>query len=199
MVKASKWLEYCAAPPSSMIVGNTYTCSVTVTNQSTKAGVPAAYTFNVSILIKVGTTVVFSATNALSLAAGASAIAGWTFTIPAANTGSGFAQVTLFDANKTTQLAQTPQATFMVTSSTTPPPGSAPVPAAFASIKDKLVRAWVLRDSTWFMYDPADLIGSNLTYVETGEVISISVTQDCTLTYGGKSWQLKAGWNNIKW
>ena len=73
------------------------------------------------------------------------------------------------------------------------------VTAAFASISSYLTRAWVMRGSTWFMYDPADLIGSDLTYVQEGEYIQILVTQNCTLTYGTKSWPLASGWNTITW
>ena len=73
------------------------------------------------------------------------------------------------------------------------------VTQAFASISSYLTRAWVMRGSTWYMYDPADLIGSDLTYVQEGEYIQISVTQNCTLTYGTKSWPLTSGWNTITW
>lgn len=73
------------------------------------------------------------------------------------------------------------------------------VTVAFASISSYLISAWVMRGSKWYMYDPADIIGSDLTYVQEGEYVQIRVTQNCTLTYGTKSWVLASGWNTITW
>jgi len=73
------------------------------------------------------------------------------------------------------------------------------VAVATASISGKLVRVWGYYDGEWQMYDPADPVGSDLMSLTPGRGYWIKVTEDCTLIFGGFSYDLKAGWNNIGW
>ena len=54
-----------------------------------------------------------------------------------------------------------------------------PVPFPFWSVQQYLVRVWIQRDSTWYMYDPKDTVGSNLKDVRYGEKVYINVSQSC--------------------
>jgi len=49
------------------------------------------------------------------------------------------------------------------------------------------------------MYDPADAASSNLMALTSGSGYWFNVTTDCTLIYGGYSYQLNAGWDLIGW
>jgi hypothetical protein len=68
-----------------------------------------------------------------------------------------------------------------------------------ASISSQLVRVWGYSGGTWYMYDPADAAGSNLTTLTSGNGYWINVSADCTLVYGGFHKALSAGWNLIGW
>jgi hypothetical protein len=50
---------------------------------------------------------------------------------------------------------------------------------AIASIQQYVIRIWVYRNGEWLMYDPADLPGSNLTYLYNGESVNIQVSEAC--------------------
>jgi len=73
------------------------------------------------------------------------------------------------------------------------------VASALATISTKLVRIWGYSGGTWYMYDPTDAAGSNLTSLTSGMGYWINVTEACTLIYGGYSYALSAGWNLIGW
>jgi hypothetical protein len=73
------------------------------------------------------------------------------------------------------------------------------VDTALAGIMDKLVIVWDYAGGDWLFYDPADEAGSDLAGLSAGTGYWIKVTEDCTLIYGGHSYSLTAGWNNIGW
>jgi hypothetical protein len=56
---------------------------------------------------------------------------------------------------------------------------------------------WGYSNGTWYLYDPADPAGSDLTTLTHGSGYWINVNADCTLIYGGFSKALTAGWNLI--
>lgn len=71
----------------------------------------------------------------------------------------------------------------------------------FATIADTIVIAWAFDAATqqWEVYDPAEGAPSTLTVLTTGQGYWVQVAEDCTLTYGSKTYDLKAGWNLIGW
>ena len=68
-----------------------------------------------------------------------------------------------------------------------------------AGISTQLVRVWGYTGGTWYLYDPADLAGSDLTTLTSGAGYWINVNAACTLIYGAYSYTLSAGWNLIGW
>ena len=77
---------------------------------------------------------------------------------------------------------------------------AATVATATTNIASQLVRVWgYTATSGWQMYDPADTVGSDLTGLVDGRGYWMSVSEACTLIYGGSSWDLTAGWNLIGW
>jgi hypothetical protein len=73
------------------------------------------------------------------------------------------------------------------------------VASALSGIASKLVRVWGYSGGTWYMYDPADAAGSNLTGLTAGNGYWINVSEAVTLIYSGYSYALSAGWNLIGW
>ncbi|MBE0481262.1 MAG: IPT/TIG domain-containing protein, partial [Dehalococcoidia bacterium] len=73
------------------------------------------------------------------------------------------------------------------------------VASALATVADELVRVWGYFAGEWQMYDPADEVGSDLDNLTPGRGYWVKVSEDCTLIYGGFSYELTAGWNNIGW
>jgi hypothetical protein len=86
--------------------------------------------------------------------------------------------------------------TLTVTAAVVAPPTPA---TALASISTQVVRMWGLSAGTWTMYDPADTVGSDLTSLTAGGGYFIKVNNACTLTSGGFTYNLVAGWNLIGW
>jgi hypothetical protein len=72
------------------------------------------------------------------------------------------------------------------------------VASVTAGISDELVIVWGYIDGEWLFYDPADP-GSDLDNLTSGVGYWVKVSADCTLVYGGYSYVLKEGWNNIGW
>lgn len=70
---------------------------------------------------------------------------------------------------------------------------------ALAGIMDKLVIVWDYAGGDWLFYDPSDVAGSDLAGLSSGVGYWLKVSEDCTLIYGGHSYSLTAGWNNIGW
>jgi hypothetical protein len=68
-----------------------------------------------------------------------------------------------------------------------------------AGINTQLVRVWGYSGGTWYLYDPADVAGSDLTTLTSGAGYWIDVNAACTLVYGAYSYPLTAGWNLIGW
>ncbi len=71
----------------------------------------------------------------------------------------------------------------------------------FATISDCMVIAWAFDGPTqaWLVYDPTEGATSTLDSLVTGQGYWIEVAEDCTLTYGSKTYTLTAGWNLIGW
>jgi hypothetical protein len=71
----------------------------------------------------------------------------------------------------------------------------------FATITDCIVIAWAFDATTqqWEVYDPTEGAPSTLTTLAAGQGYWIEVAEDCTLTYGRYTYDLKAGWNLIGW
>ena len=55
---------------------------------------------------------------------------------------------------------------------------TSPIEEAIASIRQYLVRVWIQRGDRWYMYDPADPVGSDLKTIYTEELVWVDVTQD---------------------
>jgi hypothetical protein len=51
------------------------------------------------------------------------------------------------------------------------------IEAAIVSIKSKLIIMWVYRGGAWHMYDPLDLIDSDLTYLYNGETCQVNMKE----------------------
>jgi hypothetical protein len=93
---------------------------------------------------------------------------------------------------------ETASAAFQVT----PGGETATTPAmAFSTITDCIVIAWTFDASTqgWQKYDPTPGATSDMTSMVALQGYWIRVAEDCTLTYGNNTWNLKAGWNLIGW
>jgi hypothetical protein len=75
----------------------------------------------------------------------------------------------------------------------------ATVQSQTTGIASSLVRIWGYSGGTWYMYDPADLAGSNLATLTSGAGYWVDVNAAGTLIYGGFSYPLIAGWNLIGW
>lgn len=73
------------------------------------------------------------------------------------------------------------------------------VETALASIMDELVIVWDYAAGDWLFYDPADVEGSDLPGLVKGTGYWIMVNADCTLIFGGHSYSLTGGWNNVGW
>ena len=70
------------------------------------------------------------------------------------------------------------------------------ISGAGVKVADNKVAVW--RDGRWHFFctfEGIDEIG----YFRFGEGVYLYAIQDCVLTYGGMTWQLNAGWNNIGW
>jgi hypothetical protein len=78
------------------------------------------------------------------------------------------------------------------------------VETALASIMDYVVIIWDYAGGDWAFYDPADPEGSTLEGLEKGVGYWIKLdlpegTDSVELIYGGHSYTLYDGWNNIGW
>ena len=75
------------------------------------------------------------------------------------------------------------------------------VATALKSIEAKYEKVWGFDAATqsWKVYDPAAPEVSDLASLEQGKGYWIKVSEDCTLIYGGNTYNLKAGWNLIGW
>ncbi len=82
---------------------------------------------------------------------------------------------------------------------TPPPPSGWPVETQLASIQPYLIVVW--NEAGTLLYYPAAPYypPSDLQELIVGQRYWIDVTQPCTLTYGGKTWSLAAGWNLVTW
>jgi hypothetical protein len=73
------------------------------------------------------------------------------------------------------------------------------VESALAGIADVLEIVWDYAGGDWLFYDPADVEGSDLDALTAGTGYWIKVSADADLVYGGHSYSLVLGWNNIGW
>ena len=111
-----------------------------------------------------------------------------TFVVPAI--GTGVATVT---ATVGTAAPQT--ANFTITAA------AVSVSTGLKSIEGKYTKVWGFDATTqsWKLYDVSAPEVSDLASLEQGKGYWIQVTEDCTLIYGGHTYDLKAGWNLIGW
>ena len=72
------------------------------------------------------------------------------------------------------------------------------VETALAGIMDNVVIVWDYAGGDWLFFDPLDP-GSDLTGLTAGMGYWINVDADVELIYGGHSYTLYDGWNNIGW
>jgi hypothetical protein len=70
-----------------------------------------------------------------------------------------------------------------------------PMEQCIDTIGDNLVRIWGYYAGEWRMYDPDDVLGSNLPGLVSGRGYWVRVSDPCSMVYR----QLQAGWNNIGW
>jgi hypothetical protein len=73
------------------------------------------------------------------------------------------------------------------------------VQTALAGIMDVLDIIWDYAGGDWLFYDPGDAAGSDLTGLSAGTGYWVKVSADAELIYGGHSYSLVSGWNNIGW
>jgi hypothetical protein len=73
------------------------------------------------------------------------------------------------------------------------------ISSQLAGIADELVIVWDYNGGDWLFFDPADAAGSTLDTLASGTGYWVKVSADCELIYGGTSYQLTEGWNNIGW
>lgn len=73
------------------------------------------------------------------------------------------------------------------------------VETALSGISDVLEIVWDYAGGDWLFYDPADPEGSDLDGLVKGVGYWLKVTADATLIYGGNSYALMTGWNNLGW
>lgn len=73
------------------------------------------------------------------------------------------------------------------------------VATALSSVSDELVRVWGYYAGEWQMYDPADVVGSDLSGLTEGRGYWVKATAACTVVYLGKSRSLEAGWTLMGW
>jgi hypothetical protein len=113
-----------------------------------------------------------------------------TITIPGLATGGQAVNVTAGGNNAST--------TFIVTAGVAAPVS---VPAGLNTIEGKYDKVWSFEAviQEWVLYDTNPEATSTLTGLTVGQGYWIYVSEDCTLTYGARSYDLKAGWNLIGW
>lgn len=75
------------------------------------------------------------------------------------------------------------------------PPTGWPIETQLASIMPYLVLVGVYRGGFYYTYVPNDPSRTNVFEIFAGETFEVNVKQACTLTYGGWTWQLAAGYN----
>jgi hypothetical protein len=98
--------------------------------------------------------------------------------------------------------AQTVQATVLGVNYTTfftISEAEATTATVMSTISTQLVRVWGYAAGAWQMYDPADVIGSDLATLTDGRGYWVKVTEAVTLVYLGKSRALDLGWTLIGW
>jgi hypothetical protein len=73
------------------------------------------------------------------------------------------------------------------------------IASQLAGIVDKVVIVWDYNGGDWEFFDPADTAGSNLATLVAGTGYWFNVSEDVELIYGGTTYQLMEGWNNVGW
>lgn len=81
--------------------------------------------------------------------------------------------------------------------------GAAPVTPtiATANIASQLMIMWTYDGATqtWQVYDPTPGATSDITAMNAGQGYWVKVSENCSLVYGNKTYNLYAGWNLIGW
>jgi hypothetical protein len=77
----------------------------------------------------------------------------------------------------------------------------ATVTGALTSIAGLYTIVWTFDASTqgWMFYDTAATEVSDLDSLTRGQGYYVSVTEDCTIVFGGNTYSMLAGWNLIGW
>lgn len=72
---------------------------------------------------------------------------------------------------------------------------------ATSTVASQLVIMWTFdaATQTWKIYDPQPGATSDIASMTVGQGYWIKVSEDCTMTYGNKTYNLKAGWNLPGW
>ena len=122
-------MAYATAPPSSVVAGQSYTVSVTITNQSTLLRSPVAYPFVVRFYfyVQAGYTNKLSSTGAFSIeiVASGQAPVSYTFTVPASGYTIGYIKVALRNTLDTAYVGTTLQSSnFTIAAAEVIPGGS---------------------------------------------------------------------------
>jgi hypothetical protein len=138
--------------------------------------------FPITVKIGAGATPYILTSQALSDANGAFT---YTFTMPGLAPG--------------VQVLQATDGSLTATTFFTIIPAPVSVGIQLAGISSQLVRVWGYTNGTWYLYDPADLAGSDLTTLVPGAGYWINANAACTLIYNIYSYSLNAGWNLVGW
>jgi len=75
------------------------------------------------------------------------------------------------------------------------------VDEGFATIEGKYIKVWTFDSATqeWQVYDTTEGAPSDFDTLNSGQGYWVEVSEDCTLTFGAHTWNLKKGWNLIGW
>jgi hypothetical protein len=79
--------------------------------------------------------------------------------------------------------------------------GDVTVEQGLEDIKGLYTKVWTFNAETqeWQVYDTAEGAPDDFSTLNSGQGYWIEVSEDCTLTFGANTWNLKKGWNLIGW
>jgi hypothetical protein len=79
--------------------------------------------------------------------------------------------------------------------------GDVTVEQGLEDIKGLYTKVWTFDAATqeWQVYDTAEGAPDDFSTLNSGQGYWIEVSEDCTLTFGANTWNLKKGWNLIGW
>lgn len=109
-----KAFGFATAPPSSVVAGQSYTVSVTVTNQSKLGGVLAEYIFMVRFQLYIDGVSKGMSSYGIDISAGDTATQAYTFTVPTVGS-TGYILASLATTDGTIRLAPVLEGDFTIT------------------------------------------------------------------------------------